>query len=251
MRVRTPRRAAVELERRRPLPDGGDERFASYGMMGLPFTLGHVLAFRRVVASSIGPPYTTAWHRDPEGAWTVYTDVAPERSCARYFGAALSRVVRAEIRLEWAAADRLSLSVPAHRVEWAVRLESTAATRLLSVLLATAPDALLLRRPLLERLGPLAGRLLHGGPLRMAGTTPNGQHFRILPRHVWAATAAAAVVRGRDLGPLGPLPPGQHARLGDLVLPDRGLFSVDASWFRPLPRRRDRDPDRDRIRQPS
>ena len=44
------------------LPSGGEERFAGYGVMGLPFASGHVLAMRRFPASSIGPGYSSVWH---------------------------------------------------------------------------------------------------------------------------------------------------------------------------------------------
>jgi hypothetical protein len=51
------------------LPAGGGERFAGYGVMGLPFRSGHVLAMRRFPASSIGPACTSVWHRSPDGRW--------------------------------------------------------------------------------------------------------------------------------------------------------------------------------------
>ncbi len=41
------------------LPSGNAERFAGYGVMGIPFASGHVLAMRRFVASSLGEAYTS------------------------------------------------------------------------------------------------------------------------------------------------------------------------------------------------
>lgn len=49
----------AEIELRPELPSGGDERFAGFGVMGLPFASGHVLAMRRFPASSIGPVHST------------------------------------------------------------------------------------------------------------------------------------------------------------------------------------------------
>ena len=55
------------------LPEGDDERFTGYGVMGMPFASGHYLALRDMVASSVGPAYRAIWHRDPEGRWTIHT----------------------------------------------------------------------------------------------------------------------------------------------------------------------------------
>jgi hypothetical protein len=35
-------------------------------LMGLPLASGHILAMRRFPASSVGPGYTSVWHRGPE-----------------------------------------------------------------------------------------------------------------------------------------------------------------------------------------
>jgi hypothetical protein len=56
-------------------------------MIGLPLPSGHVLALRRFPASSLGPDYTSIWHRDPGGKWTFYSTAAPEQSCYRIVGA--------------------------------------------------------------------------------------------------------------------------------------------------------------------
>src|SRR5215208_3820868 len=89
------------LEAEAALPSGGEERFAGYGIMGLPFTSGHVLALRRFSASSIGPGYTSVWHRDPVGKWAFYSDVDPHLSCSRFFGNALARSDRGAIAITW------------------------------------------------------------------------------------------------------------------------------------------------------
>jgi hypothetical protein len=46
---------ASEIEWAPELPSGGEERFTGFGVMGIPFASGHVLALRRFAASSIGP----------------------------------------------------------------------------------------------------------------------------------------------------------------------------------------------------
>jgi hypothetical protein len=226
----SPRAAAAAMERRPRLPDGHDERFAGYGVWGLPFTLGDVLAFRRHTASSIGPAFTTVWHADPDGHWTVYTDIKPSRSWPRYFGAILARVVESEIRLEWSHDDRVSLCIPEHYLQWAVRLESSGWTRTLNLAARLLPKVTA-ESGLPGWIGPAAGRLLRAGPLTFAGTTPNGHRFALRPRRVWLATASAAMVEGRELGPIGPL--SRTVRIGDLDLPARGLFAIDEAHFEP------------------
>ena len=72
-----------DLERTAQLPTGSEERFAGYGVMSLPFRSGHILALRRFPASSVGPGYTSVWHRAPDGPWTFYTDLAPLKTCNR------------------------------------------------------------------------------------------------------------------------------------------------------------------------
>ena len=81
------------------LPPEQDDHFYGYGVMGLPFASGHVLAMRKM-HSSVGPKYQSVWHRRPDGAWTMWSDVDPSQSCQRYWGndlllsAALSEDVR-------------------------------------------------------------------------------------------------------------------------------------------------------------
>lgn len=224
----SPRAVTAELERRPPLTDAEVERFAGYGVMGLTFTLGDVLALRRVPASSIGPAYTSIWHRDPRGRWTLYTDGDPALGCSRYFGEELARTVRARIRLEWTGPRSLAVAVPRHQLDWAIRLEARAGTRAWSALARLLPRRAFLAPGPAVLLGALAGRLLRTAPLRLRGRTPGGQWFAIRPSRLWAATASAAVVGGRDLGPLGPHPRAPY--LGDLVLPDRGLFMA-GEWL--------------------
>ena len=43
------------LEVEATLPAGAEERFAGYGIMGLPFASGHVLVLRGFPVSLIGP----------------------------------------------------------------------------------------------------------------------------------------------------------------------------------------------------
>jgi hypothetical protein len=54
-----------------PWPDV--EYVKGWGIFGLPFESGHVLALRVFPHSSFGP-YRTVWHRDPGGGWSIHVD---------------------------------------------------------------------------------------------------------------------------------------------------------------------------------
>jgi hypothetical protein len=77
--------------------------------------------------------------------------------------------------------------------------------------------------------GRVAQTLLDAGQVRLAGTMPNGQRFRIAPKRMWAVRASRAVLIGRDLGAVAPLP--RQARLGDFRAPQRGLAVVGQGRF--------------------
>src|SRR5215510_12826233 len=90
-----------QIESDAALSPGEGERFFGYDVIGLPFDSGHVLALRRFPSSSIGPGYTSVWHRDPEGRWTFYQDAPPELACSRYFGNEIDETVLQPINIEW------------------------------------------------------------------------------------------------------------------------------------------------------
>jgi hypothetical protein len=107
-----PARLAADAEKAE-LPAGSDERFAGYGVMGLPFASGHLLALRRFPASSIGPAYTSVWHREPDGRWVFWQDQQDDQGCPRYFSAALSESRKVDIELSWRADSTLRVVIPA------------------------------------------------------------------------------------------------------------------------------------------
>lgn len=224
-----PKTLSEEMERDPLLPGGSEERFAGYGVMGLPFASGHLLAFRRMTASSIGPPYTTVWHRDPFGRWMFFTDVEPDLSCPRFFGGALDEVVRGEIELSWDGPYELSLRIPETRLQWGVRLSSDLWTRGMSTGGRMVPGALWRNERFLSALGPAGGRLLGLGNMALTGALPNHQRFWAAPRSLWRVEASAAILDGRDLGDMAPLK--EQARLGDLWIPNDGIFAVGEARF--------------------
>jgi hypothetical protein len=227
--MESPRDLALAMERRRTVPEGRGERFAGYGVPGLPFSSGHILAFRRMTATSLGLPYTTVWHRDPAGMWTLFADVEPERACPRFFGGALQRVVVGEIEVGWEGPLDISLWVPEVQLQWGVRLAADVMTVALALGGRLLPGPLWRREGILSALGKAGGRLLGVGNLALSGSAPNGQRFRMTPRRLWRVAAAAAVLDGEDMGVVGPLQ--KQARLGDFWIPNRGILGFGEALY--------------------
>jgi hypothetical protein len=227
--VKEPGNVVRGVETRATLPTDGAERFAGYGIMGLPFASGHVLAVRHFPTSSLGPGYTSVWHRDPRGNWVFYADVAPHHSCSRYFDAAVARSERGAISLTWHGPRELEIAVPRAGLVWAVRLAETPVTRLVNRLAAAMPLPLWRRVATTPLVAQIAARALGAGRLRLRGRTPNGWRFQAVPSAVWVIEASRAWIGDTDLGPPGSVSP--QARLGDFLIPRRGLFVAGSAWF--------------------
>jgi hypothetical protein len=227
-----PRRAVGKLEAAPTLPLGSAERMDGYGVMGLPFRSGHVLAMRRFTASSIGPAYTAVWHRFPNGEWEFFTDVAPKRSCPRYFGANARRSLETNVSLEWSGPYRVRIDVPSAALELEVTLAPTRATRFINAVAGLLPAAAWRQSAVLGAMSAIAGPMLRVGRIGLQGTVPNGQGFIANPRLMWAVTEARARLAGEDLGPPGPVEP--QARLGDFWIPQRGIFAAGQAYFQPF-----------------
>jgi hypothetical protein len=221
MTTTTPRHAIATLADNPRIADGDDERFTGYGAMGVPFSSGHYLAFRDMLATSVGPPYRAVWHRDPQARWTLFTTVAPEVSCPRYFGAGSAYEQAPTIDAAWPEDGILEVTM-GERLSWRLELASTPATRMMTgmgrALPASAWDSIVM----LGAMGPMAGGALGSGRIRLRGDTPNGQLFKAAPLQVWRVVGGQARLDGMDLGSLAPLP--EQTRLADFWLPQRGLF---------------------------
>ena len=217
-------------ERELRLPGGGGERFSGYGVMGLPFESGHVLALRRCTVSSLGPGYTSVWHRDPAGRWTFYADVSPDVSCARYFGREVERNVLAPIDLEWTGGRDLHVRVRG-ALDWHVALAASPATRAFTCLARGLPEAAWRSPAVLRLAGTTARHVLRTGRLNLLGTAPNGQRFVATPRRLWLIASSRATIGGVDAGRPSPL--ATQASMRDFHLPQRGLFVLASARFDP------------------
>jgi hypothetical protein len=220
--------SSAEAARRIPAgplrPRPGRDDVAGFGVVGLPFTSGDVLALRRFPASSFGPGYDSVWHRTPEGEWTIYTTIAPELSCPRFYGAAIAHTFTTPVEIEWKGPFELAVRVPAADLRWDMRLASTPVTRLMNVMLALMPAALFRSDLVLSMMSAMSTALLAAGRFRLRGRVPNLQWYQAGPRRIWTIPEASATIGGRALGPLGPL--AEQASLGDFALPQRGLLML-------------------------
>ena len=66
----TPRAVIEAIEYDNVMSAEPGDVLSGWGVLGVPFQSGHVLALRRYVVSSLAPAYTSIWHRDPAGRWT-------------------------------------------------------------------------------------------------------------------------------------------------------------------------------------
>ena len=223
------------IERDTFTPRGPGDVFHGWGVIGLPFQSGHVLALRRYFFSSLGAAYTSIWHRDPVDRWTFYSTVTPDCSCARYFGARIYRNVVMPIDLEWTTPWTLHARV-GFELTWRVTLGRSTTTRLLSALTRLIPERAW-RVPAVVRAAGLAADAAFGtGRMNLTGRTPNGHRFVMTPRQFWLIDASTPHVSGHNLGPPGPLK--EQAALEDMRLPQRGLFAVTSVGLERAARRK-------------
>ena len=228
-----PKDLVDSLEQGTELPSGNEERFSGYGVLGVSFTSGNLLAMRRFPASSLGESYTSVWHRDPQGRWTIYTSVAPQMACPRYFGSAIDETGVREIEISWTGPRDFTLSIeedPA--LEWHLSLGQTPATRLINAVGSVLTDALRRKEAVLKAMGKAGGLMLRAGRLPLAGQVPNGQRFHLKPKHIWVIQSSTARMAKQDLGRVGPL--AVQTRLGDFWIPQRGMFVIGHAFFEPL-----------------
>jgi len=224
------RAQVIDAEQNAALGPGGDEQFSGYGVMGLPFSSGYVLAMRRFPVTSVGPGYTSVWLRRPAGSWTIYADAAPEVSCARYFGSALEGAIQCHVSVDWTADNAFTVAIGGDvDLAWKVELESTPVAVAMSAVMTALPNMLLSNKAFLKAMGSAAGPMLSAGRLGLTGSVPNRQGFRAKPRRMWFISRSSATLAGEDFGI--PQPLTSQTRLGDFWIPQRGIFVIGSSAF--------------------
>ena len=225
----TPRELAKQLEVNPTLPEGTEERFNGYGLMGMPFSSGHVLALRRFVASSIGSGYTSVWHRNPEKSWTFYADTDPRHSCTRYFGNKAAQALVTPININWLNEFSFEVTVAHVQLRWFVAIAATPVTKAMNAMGSVLPQFAWKNEVVLSLMGKMAAIGLGLQKVGLSGKVPNGQHFIANPKKIWAVTESHATIAGEDLGT--PTPLQQQASLQDFWIPQQGILAFGQVYF--------------------
>lgn len=230
-----PQGYAAAAESAPQLPAGTEERVSGYGVMGVPFASGDVLGLRRWTASSVGDPFTSIWHRAPDGRWRFLESMVSEASCtvacSRWFGRGATESVPAEIDLTWTSPSALHVGTADGQIDWHLRLASSPVTRLMNAMSAAVPAPAWKSRSVLRAMGSMATLMLGVGRVGLTGRTANDQDFLANPWRIWRVVESSATIAGADAGPPAPLP--EQARLGDFWIPQSGIFAMGRVYVHP------------------
>ena len=211
---------------RAPWP--GHEYVRGWGVFGLPFESGDVLALRVFPENDFGP-YRTLWHRDAARDWAIYVDGPRlETACPRYYGPACRLTAFSRIDVEWTGPASLHVTMPDPALDWTLTARSTP---LLSVLNAVSPAMPLStwRFDSLVRARELAAQVLGLGRLQMRGTMPSGHVGLLMPQRMYFIDEAQATLDGRVFGR--PTRLDRNPTIGEVALPARGTLAIgQAMW---------------------
>jgi hypothetical protein len=211
-------------ERQGEPPWPGHEYVKGWGVFGLPFDSGHVLALR-VFPENDFSPYRTLWHRDPEGHWSIYVDGARlDTACPRYYGPACTHVEHARIDVDWTGPRSLRVTMDEPRLDWTLTARQTAVLRVLNTISPRMPLSTWRSPRLVRGREQMARRVLGLGDIRMAGTMPSGHHGVLMPQRMYLVDETRAVLGGVDLGRAARVSP--NPQIGDVPLPARGVLAV-------------------------
>jgi len=209
-------------------PWPNQEYVKGWGVFGLPFDSGHVLALR-VFPENDFAPYRTLWHRDPAGSWSIYVDGPRlDTACPRYYGPACDRTAHARIGLIWTGPATLRVTVDAPPLDWTLTAGETRVLHLLNAVSAKLPVGSW-RPRVLVRAREQLGRALGMGRLQMSGVMPSGHTGTLMPQQMYFVDEARAELDGVDLGR--PTRLSENPTIGGVPLPARGVLAIGrAVW---------------------
>jgi hypothetical protein len=219
----------VSGQARSPWPDY--EYVKGWGVFGLPFSSGHVLALRVFPHSTFGP-YRTVWHCEPDGRWSIHVDGPRlETACPRYYGPACDYTGFARIDLTWTGPTDLRVSMDDPALEWTLTATSTPVLTAANALGAALPAASWRPRSLV-RARELMARALGVGRLEMTGVMPSGHTGTLMPQRMYFVEESHATLGGVDLGR--PVHLRRNPTIGDVPLPARGILAIGQAIWGPL-----------------
>jgi hypothetical protein len=209
-------------------PWPGHEYVRGWGVFGLPFDTGHVLALRVFPENDFGP-YRTVWHRNPAGRWSIYVDGPRlDTACPRYYGPACQYTGHAQISLAWDGPATLHVMMDTPALDWTLTAAETRVLRVVNTIGASMPLSTWRSRPLVrarERLASTLGM----GRLRMTGMMPSGHVGTLMPQQMYYIDDARAALDGTDLGH--PARLAASPTIGEVTLPARGILAIgQAMW---------------------
>jgi hypothetical protein len=218
-----------------PWPD--HEYVRGWGVFGLPFDSGHVLALRVFPQSTFGP-YRTVWHRDPDGRWAIYADAPdPGLACPRYYGPACTHQAHARVDLTWTGPSSLRVEVDQPALTWTLTAHSTPALSVLNATSRLMPLASW-RPAVLRRARQRVAARLGMGQLELAGTMPSGHEGLLMPQRMYLVDDSVATLDGADLGR--PAQLSVNPTIGGVPLPARGVLAEGQATWRVLHLTRER-----------
>lgn len=208
----------------RPSPWADHEHYRGYAVMVLPFSSGHLLGLR-VFPENDFAPYTSVWHRTPEGDWSIYNDGPSLRTtCPRVWGPALRHADLTEIKLTWTGPNELRVEMEAPRLVWTLAVMAPPFLRVLNAMSAALPLWTWKSAPLWRFGEWMAKRLLGMGDLRFSFVTPNGHDTVLVPEQFFFIDSSEAVWEGQDLGK--PIRLNANPTIGGVPLPTRPTFVI-------------------------
>ncbi len=215
--------------RRGQPPWPGYEYVKGWGVFGLPFDSGHVLALR-VFPENGFSPYRTLWHRDPEGRWSIYVDGARlDTACPRYYGPACSHVGHARIDVEWSGPTSLRVTMDAPSLEWTLSVIETRTLRVLNAMSPRLPRWTWRSSPLVRARELMARRLLGLGDIGLSGAMPSGHAGILMPECMYFIDETTAILASADLGCAARV--STNPRIGEVALPARGVLAIgQGAW---------------------
>jgi hypothetical protein len=210
-------------------PWAGYEFVRGWGVFGMPFDSGHVLALRVFPQNSF-TPYRTVWHRDPAGRWSILVDAAtPDVACPRYFAAACDHVGYARIAVSWPGPRTVRVSVDEPELEWTMTVRRAPLPAVLNALSGMLPLASWRLRSFV-RMRQGVARMLGMGRLELSGETPSGHDGLLMPRRMYLVDRARATLGGVDLGR--PVRLAGNPVIGGVPVSARGVLAVGQAVWR-------------------
>jgi hypothetical protein len=205
------------------------EYVRGWGVFGLPFDSGHVLALR-VFPENDFSPYRTLWHRSPDGDWSIYVNGTHlETACPRYYGPACKRTAFARIDIDWPGPASLRVTMDAPSLDWTLVASETPVLRVLNAVSPLMPSWTWGSGAPLRARELLAEHVLHLGDIRLSGTMPSGHAGILMPQQMYFIDESTAVLDGQHLGRPTTVRP--NPLIGDVPLPARGVLAIgQAAW---------------------